>query len=122
MGDHVGLHAELAEMQREAVPVFSPFFAFAQVQLGHQLLYALQGNVIAMIVVALDDLLLVFGELGHQRFPMSTHDNTWCVPFLIGSRTPASSPNRRSIAIDSVSLADNEYDPARVPDPRWPDP
>ena len=39
-----------------------------------------EGNIIAVIVIPLDDFLLVFRELGHQQIPVSKHNQVAAHP------------------------------------------
>ena len=54
----------------------------ARFRLGHQLAGALQRDGVAVVVIALDDLLLVLGILGHAVFPDGLRSGAYCEPSL----------------------------------------
>ena len=56
---------QFLQMADEAFPVLFAFLTLGQVQLGYQFLGALQRNILAILVVVLDDILLVSGMLSH---------------------------------------------------------
>src|SRR5262249_55054024 len=81
--------AQLAEVQRQTVPMLFAFLARGEIELGHQLLGALQGDRVAVFVIALDDLLLELRILCHEVPSVDikmTKDQWWAQPTLLVDR------------------------------------
>src|SRR4051812_48723545 len=67
MVDDVRLDAEFAKMQGQALPVLCPLFAGGQIQLRDELLRSLKRDCIAVLIVALDDLVLKLRIFRHAH-------------------------------------------------------